>query len=166
MNANKSIVESAGSKELSKAAKIGRLMILWLCLGMIYLTIEGLWRGWTNIVMLPIGGFCGIAIGAVNQSPRFYKCKMLWQCLIGALIVLLVEFISGCVLNLWLGLGIWDYTGMPGNILGQICVQYGILWFLLIPFAVWIEDYIRHVFWQENTHYTLRSIYKELFTFK
>ena len=153
-------------KNLTKAARLGRILILWLCLGMIYLTIEGIWRGWTNIVMLPVGGFCGLAIGAVNQSPRFYKCRMVWQCLIGALIVLAVEFLSGCVLNLLLGLGIWDYTGVPGNILGQICPQYGILWFLLMPFAIWAEDYLRWIFWREDNPYTLLTIYKELFTFK
>jgi len=135
-------------------------------MGMIYLTIEGFWRGWTHIIMLPIGGFCGIAIGAVNQIPKFYNLKMVWQCLIGALIVLLVELISGLIINVWLGMGIWDYTGMPGNIAGQICVQYGILWFLLIPFAIWVEDYLRWVFWQEDSPYTLWSIYKELFTLK
>jgi len=156
----------SNNKVLTKGAKIRRILILWLCLGMIYLTIEGLWRGWTNIVMLPIGGFCGLAIGAVNQSPRFYRCKMVWQCLIGTIIVLAVEFISGCILNLWLGLGIWDYTGMFGNILGQVCIQYGILWFFLIPFAIWVEDYIRHVFWQEGNPYPVWSIYKELFTLK
>ena len=159
-------MNSENPVKLSKAAKISRILVLWLCLGMIYLTIEGIWRGWTNIVMLPIGGFCGIAIGAVNQSPKFYKCRIVWQCLIGALLVLLVEFISGCVLNLWLGLDIWDYTGKFGNIMGQVCVQYGILWFFLIPFAIWIEDYLRWLFWHEENPYSLWSIYKELFTFK
>ena len=150
----------------ARAVRTRRIIILWLCLGMVYLTIEGLWRGWTNIVMLPIGGFCGIAVGAVNQSPKFYKCKMVWQSLIGTVIVLVVEFVSGCILNLWLGLGIWDYTGEFGNILGQICLPYAGLWFLLMPFAIWLEDHLRWVFWKEGEHYTLLSIYKELFTFK
>ena len=151
---------------MSKHARLSRLFILWFCMGMIYLTIEGLWRGWTNIVMLPIGGFCGVAIGALNQSPAFYKAKMVWQCLIGAVIVLTVEFISGIILNVWLKLGIWDYTGKFGNIAGQICAQYGILWFLLMPFAIWAEDYLRWLFWHEDNPYSILRIYKELFTFK
>jgi len=151
---------------LTKWAKIRRVLILWLCLGMMYLTIEGLWRGWTNIVMLPIGGFCGIAVGAINQSPRFYKCKIVWQSFIGAVIVLVVEFISGCILNIWLKLGIWDYSGQFGNIRGQICIQYAFLWFFLMPFAIWVEDYLRWVFWKEQNPYSLLSIYKELFTYR
>jgi len=151
---------------VSEKIKITRVLILWLCIGMIYLTIEGLWRGWTNITMLPIGGFCGIAVGAVNQSKTFYKCKIVWQSFIGAVIVLAVEFISGCILNIWLGLDIWDYTGKFGNIMGQICLPYAALWFLLMPFAIWTEDYLRWVFWKEANPYTVLSIYKELFTFK
>ncbi|MCL2096691.1 MAG: putative ABC transporter permease [Oscillospiraceae bacterium] len=159
-------MNNADTADKPKVSRIARILILWLCTGMIYLTIEGLWRGWTNIVMLPVGGLCGVLIGALNQSPRFYKCRIVWQCLLGALIVLAVEFISGCILNLWLGLGIWDYTGMTGNILGQVCLQYGFLWFFLIPFAIWTEDYIRWVFWGEDEPYTVLSIYKDLFTLK
>ena len=155
-----------GGIKLSKRAELMRILILWFFMGMIYLTIEGIWRGWTNIVMLPVGGFCGLAVGSINQSPRFYKSKIVWQSLIGAVIVLAVEFISGCILNIWLGLGIWDYTGKFGNICGQLCVQYAILWFLMMPFAIWVEDKLRWVFWREGTPYTLLSIYKELFTFK
>ena len=151
---------------LTRNSRLARILVMWLATGMIYLTIEGLWRGWTNIAMLPIGGLCGLIIGAINQSPRFYKCRMVWQCLLGTAAVLAVEFVSGCVLNLWLGLGIWDYSGMAGNIMGQVCVQYGILWFFLIPFAIWAEDYIRHVFWGEGEPYGIITIYKELFTFK
>jgi len=151
---------------MKKHERLFKILILWFCMGMIYLTIEGFWRGWTHIVMLPIGGFCGIAIGAINQSPRFYKSKIIWQSLIGAVIVLIVELISGLIINVWLGMGIWDYTGKFGNIAGQICVQYGVLWFLLMPFAIWVEDYLRWVFWKEDNPYTLWGIYKELFTFK
>ena len=35
-----------------------------------------------------------------------------------------------------LGLDVWDYSGLPGNVLGQICPAFGLLWFLLMPFAI------------------------------
>ena len=151
---------------ISKHERLFKIFILWFCMGMVYLTIEGFWRGWTHIIMLPIGGFCGIAVGAINQMPRFYNTKIVWQSLIGALIVLIVELFSGLIVNVWWGWGIWDYTGKFGNIAGQICIQYGILWFLLMPLAIWLEDYLRWLFWQEGHNYSLLSIYKELFTFK
>ena len=151
---------------ISKHERLFKVFILWFCMGMIYLTIEGFWRGWTHIVMLPVGGLCGIAIGAINQFPRFYNAKIIWQSLAGALIVLVIELFSGLIINVWWGWDIWDYTGKFGNIAGQICVQYGILWFLLMPLAIWLEDYLRWIFWQEGRPYTLFSVYKELFTFK
>ena len=154
-----------------------RKAVLWLILGgMVYFTIEGVWRipsngGWANIAMLLIGGVCFFLIGNINQFPKFYKLSMRLQSLIGAAVILLMEFISGCIFNLWLGLEIWDYSDMPLNVCGQICLLYGILWFFLVPFAIWLEDKLNLVW--ERAHgrdsiydYTLIQAYKELFIFR
>lgn len=150
--------------------KLFKILFLWLIIGSMYFVLEGIWHipsgGYTNIVMLPIGGLCGICIGAINQIPKFYNMKILYQCIISTAIILFVEFLSGCILNLWLGLGIWDYTGLPLNILGQVCPLYGILWFLLSPLAIWLEDYLRYKLWNEGEYYTISSIYGDLITFK
>lgn len=147
-----------------------KVLVLWFLLGSAYFVIEGIWHipagGYANIIMLPIGGICGVCIGAINQIPRFYNMKILYQCIISTAIILFVEFLSGCILNLWLGLGIWDYTGLPLNILGQVCPLYGILWFLLSPLAIWLEDYLRYKLWNEGEYYTISSIYRDLITFK
>jgi len=53
----------------------------------------------------------------------------LWQqVLIGVCIVTVMEFFTGCIVNLWLSLDVWDYNGLPGNVMGQICPQYCLLW--------------------------------------
>ena len=75
------------------------------------------------------------------------KISFIVQAVIGALIVLAVEFVSGCILNLWLGLGVWDYSNQPGNVLGQICPAFGLLWFFIMPFAIWAEDTTRWTIW-------------------
>lgn len=147
-----------------------KVLVLWFLLGSAYFVIEGIWHipsgGYANIVMLPIGGLCGICIGAINQIPKFYNMKILYQSIISTIIILGIEFLSGCILNLWLGLGIWDYTGLPLNILGQVCPLYGILWFLLSPLVIWLEDYLRYKLWNEGEYYTISSIYRDLITFK
>jgi len=156
-----------------------RIMLLWLILGAVYLTIEILWRGKTHVSMLIVGGLCGILIGAINQIPFFYKSPIIIQAVIGAFIVLIIEFSSGCIINLWLGLDVWDYTGQFGNIMGQVCVQYGVLWLFLMPFAIWLEDTARWLMFSWDTlmsrssvrkpdipPYTVFNIYKEFFTFK
>ena len=49
----------------------------------------------------------------------------------GGTVITAAEFAAGLVLNVWLGLGVWDYSGLPGNLLGQICPQFWALWCLL-----------------------------------
>jgi hypothetical protein len=113
-------------------------------------------------------------VGAINQRPGFYRAPVIVQAMIGALIVLAVEFASGCILNLWLGLGIWDYSNQPGNVLGQICPAFGLLWFLIMPLAIWAEDTARWLIWAyecavygkaekppDIAPYSLKSVYKD-----
>ena len=98
-----------------------RILTIWAALGAAYVVFETLFRGYSHPSMFVVGGLCGVLVGAINQAPRFYRAPVIVQSVIGAVIVLAVEFISGCVLNLWLGLGVWDYSNQPGNVLGQIC---------------------------------------------
>ena len=124
-----------------------RVLTIWAALGAVYVALEILLRGRSHPAMLIVGGLCGVLVGAINQRPGFYRAPVIVQAMIGALIVLAVEFVSGCVLNLWLGLDIWDYSNQPGNVLGQICPVFGLLWFLIMPLAIWAEDTARWLIW-------------------
>lgn len=78
------------------------------------------------------------------------------QQLIAATGITMIEFISGLILNVWLGLNMWDYSNMPGNILGQICPQFTLLWFFLSAFGIFLDDLIRWLlFGEEKPHYHL-----------
>ena len=131
-----------------------RVLTIWAALGAVYVALEILFRGRSHPAMLIVGGLCGVLVGAINQRPGFYRAPVIVQAMIGALIVLAVEFVSECVLNLWLGLDIWDYSNQPGNVLGQICPVFGLLWFLIMPLAIWAEDTARWLIWAyERTVY-------------
>ncbi len=106
--------------------------------GILYMGIELLWRGHTHWTMGVLGGVCFAAIGLLNEGSR--PPPVLVQMLAGAALVTVLELLAGLVLNLWLGLGIWDYSSMPGNLLGQICPQYSFAWFLLSWVAIRVED--------------------------
>ena len=84
-----------------------RFLILWMITGMLYYTVEGIWRigngGWANIVMLPIGVLCGVLVGSLHKIPRFYSMRVITQALLGTCIVLTIELLTGIVLNRWLG---------------------------------------------------------------
>ena len=54
------------------------------------------------------------------------------------------------IVNIILGWNVWDYSNLPGNLLGQICPQFTVLWFFLSAVAVYLDDWIRYLLWGEN----------------
>ncbi|WP_017751884.1 putative ABC transporter permease [Clostridium tyrobutyricum] len=127
------------------------------------MVLEGIWRGWTHISMLVVGGIAAFLIGRLNQRTSFYDRKMWQECLIGTIIILVLEFISGMILNVWLRLDIWDYSNMWGNLYGQICIPYAVLWFLLVPLNVFVDDYLRYRLFEEKKPSGLMKNYIDLF---
>lgn len=141
-----------------------RALTLGFCFGAVWLVFEGIWRmGWTHIAMAGVGAVVGISVGAINQSPKFYHMRIVWQSIIGVIVTLVIELVSGIFLNMVLGLGIWDYSHMPLNILGQICLSYAILWLPLMPFAFWLNDLLCWSFWRDGFRYSILDNYKDFF---
>ncbi|WP_425535706.1 putative ABC transporter permease [Clostridium beijerinckii] len=66
---------------------------------------------------------------------------MLEKCLIGIVIILIIKFISGVILNVWLGFRIWDYSNTLESLYGPICLLYSLLCFLLILLVIYVNDY-------------------------
>ena len=121
--------------------KIKNSLLLFIIFGCCYLLFEIIWRGYTHWTMFIVGGLCGFLIGLINEKNK--KMPLIKQCLISTLIVTVIEFISGCIINLWLNLGVWDYSTMPFNILGQICLPYCLLWFILSILVIKVDDWLR-----------------------
>lgn len=67
-----------------------------------------------------------------------------------------VELLAGIIVNIWLGMGVWDYSGLPLNFMGQICLPFWLLWVLVSMPAIIILDWLRYtVEGGERPHYTL-----------
>lgn len=66
------------------------------------------------------------------------------QSFISAVIITIFEFITGCIVNLWLGWAVWDYSDLPFNLLGQICLYYFLLWIPLSAVGIVLDDWIRY----------------------
>jgi uncharacterized membrane protein len=143
-----------------------KLLILGFVMGMFYFTAEGFWRGWTNIVMLFVGGLCCVLIGLLDEYPDKFRLKLWQQCILGTVIILAIEFVSGVILNIWLKLHIWDYSKSFGNVKGQVCVPYALLWFMLTPIAIWLDDFLRWKLFGEEEPYDIRQLYKQLVRLK
>ena len=95
--------------------------------GVIYILLELSWRGYSHISMGIAGGICLLGLYRIQKLELWLPAK----CLIGALVITGVELITGCIVNLMLGLDVWDYSAMPLNFLGQICPVFTALWLVL-----------------------------------
>lgn len=119
------------------------LLLIWMIGGDVYYGIELLWRGYSHESMFILGGICLVLIGLLNEIPYTKNWYFEQQVLVGDLIVLVLEFFTGCVVNIGLGLNVWNYSDQPGNILGQICPLFASLWLPVIMVAIVLDDFIK-----------------------
>lgn len=132
-----------------------RPLILFVIGGLLYLLIELVFRGHTHWTMFFVGGLCFVLVGAINEVIS-WETPLVIQCVIGGVIITAVEFVSGCIINLWLGWAVWDYWDMPFNLLGQICLPFSLLWVLISAVAIVVDDYIRYyLFGEEKPKYKI-----------
>ena len=137
-----------------------KLLALAVIGGAIYVGIEMLWRGHSHPSMFILGGLCFVSIGLINELFP-WELGIVWQALIGGTMVTCLEFITGVIVNIWLKLGVWDYSGLPLNILGQVCLPFYFAWVGLSVVAIVFDDYLRYWFFgEEKPHYKIVCFYQ------
>lgn len=114
--------------------------ILFLLGGGLYVVLELFWRGRSHISMFFAGGTALMLIGGLYRW--FAQWPVFWLCAAGTLIITAVEFLAGAVVNVRLGLSVWDYSRLPCNLYGQICLRYSLAWFLLSVPAIGIAGFV------------------------
>ena len=123
--------------------------------GSVYVLLELVLRGRSHWTMFLLGGLCFVLIGLINEVIP-WETPLLLQGVIGSAIVTALEFATGCIVNLWLGWGVWDYSNLPFNLLGQICLPFSLLWVVVSIAAVVLDDWLRYRwFGEDKPHYTL-----------
>ena len=125
--------------------------IFFLIGGLLYQMVEILWRGYTHPSMFIVGGLCFVLLGLLNEIGPCRNAPLLVHMVLAAGIVTAVELLTGLVLNVWLGLGVWDYSGLPGNFMGQVCIWFALLWLLLSLPAMKLEDWLHTVFEKKSS---------------
>lgn len=128
---------------------LSKYLFFFLLGGNIYYMMEIIFRGYSHVSMFIVGGIAYILIGIINE---YFPWDMYieTQTLIGVGTVLVLEFISGCILNLWLKLNVWDYSNQFGNILGQVCLLFAIIWIPVVLYAILLDDCVRYIFFKEE----------------
>lgn len=134
---------------MSRAGRRVLSMLLWFWGGTVYFLLEVAYKtaagnpesiSWTMLVLavlltIPVER-CG------EQLP--WEVPLWLQALCCAVLVTAVELAAGLILNVWLGLGVWDYSRLPGNLWGQICPQFFLLWWGLCAVFIPVFDWLRY----------------------
>lgn len=94
-----------------------------------YGLIEILWRGRTHPSMVLCGGLCLLFMHTVNSTMR--KHSVFLRALVCMAGITALEFAVGCVVNIALGMAVWDYSDMHFQLMGQICLLYSFFWYLI-----------------------------------
>lgn len=126
-----------------------RISALFMTGGALYFIFELFWRGFSHWTMFVLGGLCFVLVGGLNEFLP-WEMPLLHQMLLGGLIITIGELLTGIVVNLWLGWNVWDYTLLPGNLWGQICPQYSLLWVLLSGPIIILDDILRWRWYRER----------------
>lgn len=124
-------------------------LLLWFFGGTLYFLLEVIYKtltghpehiSWTMLVVaiiltIPIER-CG------DELP--WECPIWLQALACSALVTVVELISGLIINIWMDMNVWDYSALPFNLWGQICLPFSIVWYILCLVFIPVFDFLRY----------------------
>ena len=108
--------------------KLSIILLTFFLGGTIYVLLELLWRGRSHVSMFCVGG---LALLLLHGLFLRFALPLFAQCLLGGLVITAIEFVAGAIVNVRLKLNVWDYSKMPLNLYGQVCLPFSLLWCLL-----------------------------------
>lgn len=105
--------------------------------------------------MFLLGGACFLVIGLINERNRG-RIPLAVQMLLSAFIITAAEFAVGYIVNIKLNMNVWDYSDLPYNFMGQICLLYTIFWFVLSLGCILADDWLRYwLFGEDRPNYRI-----------
>lgn len=108
--------------------KLSQLIFSFLMGYFCYSLVEIVIRGYTHWTMSLTGGFVLTLLYVINSRKTM---SLIRSCFTGALLITAIEFAVGIFDNLIMHWDVWDYSDMPLNLLGQICLPFSCFWFIL-----------------------------------
>ena len=99
-------------------------------------------RGRTHITMGLLGGVAMLFIHSLGDRRR-KGMLIITAMAAGAVFITCAEYIAGLILNVSLGLAIWDYSTLALNYRGQICAEYSLKWGLITLAGMFVDELLR-----------------------
>lgn len=115
-----------------------------------FITIEVLFRGYSYAMSGVMGGLAVIALDKINDEIS-WETDLAMQALIGGAFVTAMEFAVGAIAKYTNILPqMWDYTDVPFNLGGIICLPFTIAWTLLSVLAIFLADAINYYIFEDT----------------
>ena len=119
--------------------KLSIFLLAFFLGGTLYVLLELLWRGRSHVSMFCAGG---LALLLLHGLFLRFALPLFAQCLVGGLVITAIEFVAGAIVNVHLKLNVWDYSKMPLNLDGQVCLPFSLLWCLLTLPISFLSGYL------------------------
>ena len=129
--------------------KLSEYLFLWAVGGCIYYLTEIIFRGFSHWTMFVLGGIC-LDFFTVQGRMVKWEDPMWRQILRCVIFVVSMEFISGIILNKWMNLGIWDYSRLPFQLFGQICLPFAVIFSGFCAVGILLSGYFLHWLYGEE----------------
>lgn len=116
-----------------------------------YSIIEVLFRGYTYFAMGVAGGVIFVILDQINNFIS-WKLDLLLQGCIGSLTITALEFVIGSLCLMYGWPRMWDYSSMPLNYNGIICVPFSLVWIMVSIAGIILADCINYYLLDEEQH--------------
>lgn len=125
--------------QMSQTEQLVKILSIGVFSGIVYISLELLFRGRTDITMFFLAFMVGIILMHLNDEFFEYTTPFEFQVLAGTLVSTCFEFIFGVMFNQ--NFEIWDYRNLPGTFLfGQLNILFVGIWALICMIGIPILD--------------------------
>lgn len=113
-----------------------RAFVLFVVIGFLYYNVELIFRGYSHISMFLLAGLCGVLFIDTPNNLYSYDLNYLVQVGISTILCTIAEGICGVIVNIWLNLGVWNYSKLWGTFFFNQCNVFFVgAWILIIGFV-------------------------------
>lgn len=124
--------------------KINKSILLFLVGYCTYISIEVTYRNISYPIMGICGGLAILLLDKINDNIS-WNIDLCLQGLCGSTLITFFELIIGEIaLHTSLLPVMWDYSNVPLNFDGVICLPFSIVWFFLSILAIFLADAINY----------------------